>query len=159
MAIQASWVSGNVAQVEVPGASRLLVVDATPHSNVVGRRVGSGITFRSRAGQSNWFHFAIPTPVIVNDVRARLERVFVMYWIDAGARLNAVHVWDGPNPIQAYSGLGYTGAHFNDIDTQNNWAGGGGEVRFGIGISVLVEAQPGTDARLYFASAGADFRV
>lgn len=41
--------------------------------------------------------FPIPTPVIVNGNRARLERVFVLYWLDPGVTLGPVFVYDGQN--------------------------------------------------------------
>ena len=83
-----------------------------PWSDVVGLRQGYGASFRGRAEHDNWFHFAIPTPVILpvfqtgsghydGGQRLRLEKVFVLYQneVDSfGGALSWVHrvdVWDG----------------------------------------------------------------
>ncbi|MDQ1920296.1 hypothetical protein [Massilia pseudoviolaceinigra] len=86
MAKHAMWVPGYVAQVEFPGNTRLRLVNGVAWTDVTGLRRGNGTIFRGVAGQNNWFHFAIPTPVIVADKRARLDRVFVFYNAAAGAR-------------------------------------------------------------------------
>ena len=72
-----------------------------PWSDVVGLRQGFGALFRGKSGHDNWFHFAIPTPVIVPvfrpnsqrpdlSQRIRLEKVFVMYQNQVGARNGAL---------------------------------------------------------------------
>lgn len=83
-----------------------------PWSDIVGLRQGNGAWFRGRADHDNWFHFAIPTPVILpvfqpgtghydSGQRLRLEKVFVMYQNDVdsfGGALSwveRVDVWDG----------------------------------------------------------------
>jgi hypothetical protein len=83
-----------------------------PFSDITGLHQGSGVTFRGKRNHDNWFHVAIPTPVIVpvyqpasqhynQGQRIRLEKVFVLFknYISARggalARIREVHVWDG----------------------------------------------------------------
>lgn len=155
MAKQAMWVPGYVAQVEIPGNTRLRLVNGVPWTDVTGLRVGSGAFFRGAANQSNWFHFAIPTPVITDDKRVRLDRVFVLYNTDASVCVDAAHIWDGPNQIRRYDGICHTGNHGGAIDGANNWAGGGGEVFWGIGVSILVRFTG--EGNVHFTTAGGDF--
>ncbi|HKY56311.1 MAG TPA: hypothetical protein VJM08_18485 [Anaerolineales bacterium] len=99
-----------------------------PWSDIVGLREGGGATFRGKAFHKNWFHFAIPVPVIMPVFQPanqhynlgqgiHLEKVFVLFqnYVSArgGAltRIEHVHVWDGgqtrydtrlvpnPNPV------------------------------------------------------------
>ena len=60
----------------------------------------------------NWLHFAIPTPVIVNDRRLRAESVLLNFSTGDGTVIKDVHVYDGDNLISRFdnvnsrSGLG-----------------------------------------------------
>ncbi len=161
MALEARWVPGYVAQPQVVGGGGfpfpgpLLNVNGVPWSDVVGLREGFGVTFRGKGGSFNWFHFAIPTPVITDDARVRLQRVFVLYAIDTWALIRSVHVWDGPRRIQAIDNLANTGDHQWWLDGQNTFAVNNVTIWLGVGISVGI--QFGSDANVKFTSAGADF--
>ncbi len=61
----AMWVHGHNMQIEHP--DRLQSV----------WRAGMYIRVEGKPGLSNWFHFAIPTPVIVNGNRLRADSVMV----------------------------------------------------------------------------------
>ena len=157
MALEASWVPGYVAIPEIPGPSRLRLVNNIPFTDVVGLRVGGRSIFRLGYGQDNWFHFALPTPVIDDGVRVRLERFFVLYAAQAGVQVISAHIWDGPNRKRDYAGFAYTGNHSAAIDAQNSWAGDGQHVFWGIGISIRVRNNGTADANIDFTSAGVDF--
>src|SRR5262249_26790167 len=108
MPIQAMWVPGCAAMLETPGGSVLndgrpmLNVDEIGSTDLVGVRRGGAAVFRGKANQSNWFHFAIPTPVFRSDSslpngHAQLVRVFVLFKLESsGARLTRVALCDGP---------------------------------------------------------------
>jgi len=42
-----------------------------------------------------WVHFAIPTPVIVNNERLKAQAVMIRFTTGSKASIGAVHVWDG----------------------------------------------------------------
>ncbi len=86
-----------------------------------GYREGFGVTFHLEAGQGDWFHAPIPTPVIVENERARLGQVIVLYSFPQTAALHSVHVWDGPNRISATDGLDLTGDHGAGMDGDNTF--------------------------------------
>jgi hypothetical protein len=113
MALHAVWVPGSVT---IPPNSYVLnyvnVGGANIHySEIIGVR-GTSARYRLRGEQSGAFHIPIPTPVIVNDVRARLARIFVLMNLEkqsvAGppnrvARLERIQVYDGPNTTPIFS--------------------------------------------------------
>jgi hypothetical protein len=154
MALEARWVPGYTAQAQVVGWP-LLHVNGVGWSDIVGLREGFGVTFRGRGSTFNWFHFAIPTPVITRDTRVRLQKVFLLYAIDTWALVRAIHVWDGPRQIKRHDGLALTGDHQWWLDAQNTFAADNNTIWLGVGISVGI--QFGQDANVRFTSAGADF--
>jgi hypothetical protein len=107
----------------------------------------------------NWFHFAIPTPVIVSDRRLRIRDAMLVFNTGgAGVFVKHVHVWDSNNIIARHDNLNLSGNHpFERFPIPNT-----PEVRFGIGISVGVVFSQGDPDRpnpitIEFNSAGVDF--
>ncbi|MFE7190510.1 DUF6623 family protein [Kitasatospora sp. NPDC057541] len=153
MALQASWVHGNAMVVE------------NPENLSRNGHFGWGSDVDITPGKSSWFHVAVPTPVIVNDVRTNLVRVFVLFKTDVGfGRLTRVHVWDGSGgPLQQFENLASEGEHRTGLDGQNTFTlDQPHSVAFGIGISFFVVAAIGFDtpiapSRLILGTAGGDF--
>jgi len=119
----ASWIHGHSMQIEYP--ERL----------VSQRRAGFSINVEGKSGTTNWFHFAIPTPVIINDVRMRASSVMLRFKtgsVDAFVR--DVHVYDGEKLIAAHNGVNLSKDHlfepFVIPDTP--------QVLWGLGISIGV---------------------
>jgi hypothetical protein len=73
MGFHASWVHGNALTVENP-----------ENLNRVGH-FGWGADMQVKPGKSSWFHIALPTPVILNDARSNLMRVFLMFESEEGS--------------------------------------------------------------------------
>ena len=139
--IHASWVHGNSVEEEYP--ERLLLA----------RPMGPYGMFYGKRASFNWFHYAIPTPVIVNARRLRLDSVMLVFLTSPDTWVTNVHIWDGNSRIQAYDGLMMTGAHwFERFDILNRY------VRLGIGVSVGVKfGGENRDHHVAFVSAGGDF--
>lgn len=74
-------------------------------------RNGFSCTIRpsSRDCEQIWAHFAIPTPVIVNDQRLRCNRVVIRFQSERYASIGTVHVFDGENPIATFDDLKFGG--------------------------------------------------
>jgi hypothetical protein len=90
----ASWIHGHSMQVEYP--DRI----------VRHERVGWGTDIEGMPGTINWFHFAIPTPVIINDVRLQADSIMLCFKtgsIDAVVR--DVHVYDGGSVIAEFNNI------------------------------------------------------
>jgi hypothetical protein len=91
----ASWIHGHSMQIEYP--------DRIAYQ----RRTGMSFDIEGKPGTDNWFHFAIPTPVIINDVRLQVDSVLLCFWTGSiDAFVQHVHVYDGRYRI----------AEFNDIN-------------------------------------------
>ncbi|MDX6671461.1 MAG: hypothetical protein QOI91_1824 [Solirubrobacteraceae bacterium] len=114
--------------------------------------------------KGTWFHFAVPTPVLVSGSRATLQRVFVLWQADAGVKPAVVHVWDGPSLVEPLSvasgargasgtgGLGdlVDGSTKFDLSTPH-------PMLWSVGVSVGVYFE--NDGDITFFAAGADFEV
>lgn len=149
--LNAVWIHGTAFEAEDPEALTGIV------------RLGWGTVFRGKPGKFTWFHVAVSTPVIVEDVRPTLEKVFVFYKTD-GASIRNVHLWDGPGKIRSFDNLMLRGDRSRNLSPANTFAlAPPVTVRFSLGISVGVQFAIGFDSpitsEILFASAGADFRL
>lgn len=150
MGFHASWVHGNALTVESP-----------ENLNRVGH-FGWGADMSVKPGKESWFHIALPTPVIVSDVRSNLIRVFLMFESELGSIRN-VHVYDGSFKIQEFNDLMSEGEHRLGLDGMNTFnLAQPHSVAFGIGVSFFFIASIGFDSaippsRLILASAGGDY--
>jgi hypothetical protein len=113
-----------------------------------------------------WFNFPLATPVIVDDKRPHLVKVFALYRT-TGAKVTQVHLYDGPQRVLkiAIPAAGLTGDHLQAPDASNSWVVHPPlTIRMGLGITVGVEFSysgdvdtgvgPGT---IDFGPVGADF--
>jgi hypothetical protein len=141
----ASWIHGHSMHFEYP--------DRITNE----RRTGFSIAFDGKSGTSNWLHFAIPTPVIINDVRMRASSVMLRFKtgsVDAFVR--DVHVYDGEKLIAAHNGVGLSKDHlferFVIPDTP--------QVQWGLGISIGVGfGVESMSHHMEFIAAGCDFVI
>jgi hypothetical protein len=83
MPLHASWVHGNAVTIETPDSVRT----RTPQ--------GQGSIIDLHPGAATWLHIAIPTPVIVDDVRVRAKRFFLLLSTASDVKITEVHIWDG----------------------------------------------------------------
>jgi hypothetical protein len=139
----AMWIHGHSMQIEYPDrvASQW--------------RAGFSINVEGKPNSTNWFHFAIPTPVIINDVRLRADSVmlrFKTYSVDAWVR--DVHVYDGETMIAAHNGVNLSKDHLFERFMIPDRP----EVLWGIGISIGVSCGVEMmDHHMEFFAAGCDF--
>jgi hypothetical protein len=153
MSIYASWIDGTAVTPQREGYFL---------SKTMG---GKGATFRTHTAPGSngeWFQWAIPTPVIIDGHRVSSSKVFVLYATEGTAQIRAVHVYDSDLRIATFDGLHHSGNHSAEIDAANTWAVPSHVMKFGLGISVLVDFGPrskvGVPAITFF-SAGADFTL
>lgn len=153
MALKAAiWIQGTIVEAENPG----------PWINVA--RKGWGTHFKM-ADQMNWFHIPFSTPVILDDVRPLLEKIFVFYETRGDARITNVHIYDGKTMVKAFDGLSLSGDRSASISARNSWAISPPiTIRYGLGISIAVQFGPAPTVattpipEIIFYTAGADFR-
>ncbi len=118
-------------------------------------RKGFSVKYIASKGKSNWLHFAIPTPVIVDDSRLQAMSVLVRFRTDAHAAIESIHVYDGEHNLVKADALHINAPnwHVERIQLPEYPL-----VHWGIGISVLVSFE--NDASwVEFSAAGCDLSV
>jgi hypothetical protein len=150
--LNASWVHGNAVVAEDPDFTKIkrLGYHAEIDSDY-------GITLGTPFKRAAWIHFVIPTPVIINGQRAKILRVMMNFLTQTvNAKIETVHIYDGPNRIAAFEHLGLNLEHaFQTFDIPNT-----PQVQWGVGVSIQYVINPMNQPRLIlFRSIGADFEV
>jgi len=108
----------------------------------------------SNESTSGWVHFPIPTPVIVDGVRLKVQSAMIRFSTGPQASIGAIHVWDGEDRIYERNGVAYRGDRQFVRETLNNRP----EVKWGTVICVLVNFNGrGPDAWVQLISGGIDF--
>ena len=137
----AMWIHGHSLHIEYPDRMESA------------RRHGSAITLIGQANSRNWFHLAIPTPVIVDDKRLDLDSVMLRFRT-SGATITRVHIYDGETRLEAHNGLSLTST---DYGFERFPASGSPHPRWGVGISFRGEfGGASEERRIDVSSAGAD---
>ncbi len=160
MALKAAfWVSGNAVCSQDSG----LWLNET--------HFGWGAHFKTALGpevpadpgkHTLWFHIPITSPVIVDDIRPNLVKVFLCYRTFGNSKLKAIHLYDGNTKVGWFEGLALQGDHPQSvIDSNNSWLINPPKtILFGLGISAQVWfglTQNGVIPEFVFYTAGADF--
>jgi hypothetical protein len=144
---EAMWTHGHSVKIENP-ASIASVWKAGFFSRIVGN-----------SGSTNWLHFAIPTPVIADDIRLMGDSAMLRYRCGSGAQVTNVHVFDGEARIAAHDGLALSPQ--GDFAFHRFGIPGRPDVVWGYGITVGVRFDGADDAAntIEFASVGVDFNL
>lgn len=141
----AMWAHGHSMAIEVPG-------------NIKSEwRAGFFIRVIGKPNTTNWFHFAVPTTVIVNDNRLRIDSAMVrMRSGSTLADITNVHVFDGENRVFAQDNMNLSPTAFGleRFSLPNK-----PDVVWGVGITLGVRFTGSTDAQntMEFAAVGIDF--
>jgi hypothetical protein len=110
-----------------------------------------------------WFHISIPTPVILNDRRAKVQKFYLLFICrdDMPSSIRSVHIWDGRIQVQQFNGLDLKGNYADHIDASNTFTlTDPHEVLFGMSISFYFQGgnRSGPERILFLVTgAGADF--
>ena len=155
VSVTAMWMHGNTVVVEHP--ENLLALDHR----------GWGTEFKLQRGTDSWFHISIPTPLILENQRSQLVRVFLCFNTpESDGHISNVHLYDGCNSFQAFDNLFLVGDRraflmngYNAFALPNPRL-----LYWGLGISFLYQAalcseEPCSPSYLSIAGAGGDFVV
>jgi peptidoglycan hydrolase-like protein with peptidoglycan-binding domain len=142
---EASWLHGTAVTVEVPASMESV------------RRFGFFTRLIGKANTTNWFHFALPTPVIVNGDRKVVGPCMLRFQTGGtNAVVRDVHIYDGEVRVAAHNGVNLSGNQpFRRFGVAH-----APEVLWGVGISIGVKYGGGTAAQrtIDLISAGCDFQ-
>ena len=130
---QASWTHGNSLTVETPQNLASII------------HIGWGTELRFVPGKSSWCHIPIPTPVIVDNQRLKVQKLFLFFNVKEGqGSIRNIHVYDGPSRIQTVDGLTLKCDHVGCIDNVNTITlQNQHSVLFGLSISFLFQEEIG----------------
>jgi hypothetical protein len=135
---QAMWVHGHSIQNEDP--------------NLTVGRIGWAGQLR-HPGTQGWFHLAIPTPVIVTDIRLRVDAAMIQFSTGSQGSIHSLHVYDGGTRIANFDNLNLTGT-----DQFSRFTLPRPSVNWGIGISILAALGTNTtNAWIDIHAGGVDF--
>lgn len=135
------WIKGTLVQFE------------QPVQNMVKRGWGSHFL---ATPMKNWFHFAITTPVMIDEARSELVRISVFYRAE-NTVIRSIHLYDGLKLARHFDDLEFTGDHSENKDDSNSWTiHPPMEISFGLGVSLGVEFLPEW-GEILFNSIGAEF--
>jgi hypothetical protein len=138
------WVHGSIVQIE------------SEEEEVLRTGYGTKVTLATAFNVLHWFHFAITTPVILDDIRPVLKKVFVFYKT-TNCSITDIHIYDGPNLVKTIEGLNLGGDHSTVIDTSNSWIiDPAFTIKYGLGISIHVGFSDHF-GEILFTAAGANF--
>ena len=142
---EASWVHGTAVTVELPDNIESM------------RRFGFFTRLIGKPNTTNWFHFAIPTPVIVNNDRKVVGPCMLRFQTGGpSAVVRDVHIYDGEVRLVAHDAVNLSGSQpFRRFGVAQ-----APEVLWGVGISIGVTYGGGTAAQrtIDLISAGCDFQ-
>ncbi len=103
IAAHSMWMHGNGMQTEIPDNLSMT------------ERYGWLVTVEGKPQTSNWFHFAISTPVIVDGDPLRLSAVMLRFrTASRDALVRHVHVFDGEERIATLNDLYLSGDHLRE---------------------------------------------
>ena len=139
----APWIHGTSIQVEYPDRLERIT------------RAGFYTYLYGKPNTTNWFHFAIPSPVIQDKKRLKVVCAILRFRTFSNkAVVNHVHIYDGYTKIASHNNVDLSG---------NNWFKKFGvahkpHLYWGLGISIGVSFKSGplNQRRMDFVSAGAD---
>jgi hypothetical protein len=141
----ASWIHGHSMAIEYPDR----LVGAVP--------VGYAFQVVGKPGTTNWFHFAIPTPVIIDDVRLQIDSIMLRFTtgsVDSFVR--DVHIYDGEKRIAVHDGvyLAEENGFVRFEVPETPYLAWGLGISLGVGFGVEMMAHT-----MSFISAGGDFVI
>lgn len=140
---KAMWVHGHSLAVEFPDRIKSEW------------RAGFFIRLIGKPGTTNWLHFGIPTPVIVNDNRLTMDSALVRFMSGRGAAITNVHVFDGERRVSAHDNLALSPVNWE----MHRFKASGAEVFWGVGVTLGVRFNGATDElnKIDISAAGVDF--
>lgn len=121
-------------------------------------RLGFAIEIRGRYPSSNWFHFAIPTPLVISNKQQKINSVWFTYKAsDPNTFIKQIGVYDGQYLIIKQDGMKLSS---QDYETYRLEIPNKPIIRYAVGISIqVVFGNPDvfSHCRIQFNYAGCDF--
>ena len=144
------WTHGVNVQIEYPDR----IVGMTGDRLTEPRRSGWGTVVYQKENTTNWFHFAIPTPVMINNQEATLSFIRVRAEINENARIDMIH-FRHDNRIILSQKVNITNRSIDEM-----FHSPGTIIRRGLALCIHISFLPGdTRGMVIFKGAGGAFLV
>jgi len=117
------------------------------------RRNSQGTRVRQNGG-ANWFHFAIPSPTMLDNKGVNLHSVALEASANANATIVSVHTYEGTTAVKRMDDLRWT----NREDIDEHWNIPDKKIRSPIALSIQVEFDPGGEVA-FRSARGTFYRI
>ncbi|QGU00237.1 hypothetical protein SYNTR_1643 [Candidatus Syntrophocurvum alkaliphilum] len=136
------WIHGHSLEVKYP--ERLLSI----------QRTNAYALIEGQPGTTNWFQFAIPSPVIMDNKQLKIAAVFIRFKTQSeNVYIKAVNLYDGETLIEKFD-FHHTQQDFDTIRIDPALVA----LNWGLGVSVNVAFNEQADpATIAFSAAGCNF--
>ncbi|MGW4800383.1 DUF6623 family protein [Nonomuraea sp. NPDC004297] len=146
--LHSSWVPGYAAFPENAGLRTF--------------RQAFGVTFTIPPNGTEWIHLPIPTPVILANDRANLDKVLILLHTRLNTSVIEVSVWDGPIRVFLNTNMDLRGDWSQGLkgplESGNVFHVQKTDVRYGINVTLRVRnLSPTGDGEFSLTSFGGDF--
>ena len=142
------WTHGVNVQIEYPDN----IVGITGDERAEPRRSGWGTLVHQKENTTNWFHFSIPTPALINNKEATLRFIRLRAEINETARIDTIHFRHDNRVIFTKE------VNITNCSVDETFQSSGTVIRRGLALCVHVSFLPGdTRGMVIFKGAGGGF--
>ncbi|HSQ85138.1 MAG TPA: DUF6623 family protein [Desulfobacterales bacterium] len=142
------WIHGVNVQIEYPDN----IVGITGDERAEPRRSGWGTLVHQKENTANWFHFAIPTPALINNQETTLRFIRLRAEINETARIDTIHFRHDNRVIFTKE------VNITNCSVDETFQSSGAIIRRGLALCVHISFLPGdTRGMVIFKGAGACF--
>jgi hypothetical protein len=142
------WTHGVNVQIEYPDS----IVGITGDERAEPRRSGWGTLVYQKENTANWFHFAIPTPALINNQEVTLRFIRLRAEINETARIDTIHFRHDNRVIFTKE------VNITNCSVDETFQSSGAIIRRGLALCVHISFLPGdTRGMVIFKGAGAGF--
>jgi len=144
------WTHGVNVHIEYPDR----IVGMTGDRRGEPRRSGWGTLVHQKENTTNWFHFAIPTPVIINNQEVTLSFIRFRAEINESARIDMIHFRHDNRIIFSQE------VNITNRSVDETFQSPGTMIRKGLALCIQISFLPGDDrGMVIFKGAGGSFLV
>ena len=145
------WTHGVDVQIEYP--DRIVSIGSDERADA--RRSGWGTLVFQRGDTTNWFHFGIPTPTVLENQKVFLNAIQLRAEINANARVDVVHIRHDNRKISTHA------VNLTDCSAEETFYQVPQQlIQHGVALCVHVRFSSGDNrGMVIFQGAGAQFSV
>lgn len=121
---------------------------------------GWGTEVHGASGQFVWIHFAIPVPLLVDDVRPAVTSVYFHFAAEGNASLRQIHLYDGKtrfHTLETHRDGDFTQALVLDVNKIEVIRSLRTALGISLGFQLTQSISGGSSSNVHVVSAGAEY--